>query len=152
MRTAEEVLKEKGMKIYSVESGSTIEYAILKMCNYNIGSILIEKDGNIIGIWTERDLLYNVKDGDLNPKTAIIDDYMTKNLIFADADETVFNLMDKYLGKHLRHLLIKKGENIIGILSTGDVLKASLNAKSDELNKLHAMVSWEYYSNWRWEK
>jgi len=152
MKTAEEVLKEKGMKLYSVESGSTIEYAILKMCNYKIGSILIEKDGNIIGIWTERDLLHNVKDGDFDPKTAIIDDYMTKDLISADAGETVYNLMDKFLGKRLRHLLIKKDDNLIGILSTSDILKAALNAKSEELNQLHAMVSWEYYSNWRWEK
>jgi hypothetical protein len=51
----------------------------------------------------------------------------------------------------LRHLLIEKNGEFIGVLSSGDVMKANLNEKTKELEELNAMVSWEYYENWRWK-
>jgi hypothetical protein len=56
--------------------------------------------------------------------------------------------MDKFLGLRLRHLLIKKGEEYIGLLSIGDVIKASLQEKTREFEELHAVISWEYYEEW----
>jgi len=61
-------------------------------------------------------------------------------------------LMDQFLGRHLRHLLIKKGGKFIGVLSIGDVMRATLSAKDNELKQLNAMVSWDYYENWKWER
>ena len=60
-------------------------------------------------------------------------------------------LKDKFLGLKLRHLLIEKEGKYIGLLSIGDVIKASIQEKDQELKNLNAMVSWEYYENWRWK-
>jgi high-affinity K+ transport system ATPase subunit B len=49
-------------------------------------------------------------------------------------------------------MLIEEDGKIVGLLSIGDVIKADLNAKTKELQELHAMVNWDYYDNWRWEK
>lgn len=50
----------------------------------------------------------------------------------------------------LRHLLIKRDETFIGMLSIGDVIKACLQEKTREFEELHAAVSWEYYEEWRY--
>lgn len=152
MKTAEELLSEKGTEIISVTSNACIHDALRKMAEHNIGSILVEDNGEIVGIWTERDLMKDTLIEGFDPKTAIIKDFMTKGLITAKHSDNVYNMMDVFLGKRLRHLLVKKDEKYIGLLSIGDVVKAKLNEKTKELDQLHAMVGWEYYSNWQWKK
>ncbi len=152
MKTAEELLNEKGTEIISVSPDTTIYDALQKMAENNIGSILIEENNKIIGIWTERDLLRNTLLEGFNPNTTLIKEHMITNLITAQYSDTVYSMMDVFLGKRLRHLLVKKDDKYIGLLSIGDVVKAKLNEKTKELKQLHAMVGWEYYSNWQWKK
>jgi len=88
----------------------------------------------------------------VNTESTPIKELMTKSVISAPFDDTVYNLMDKFLGKRLRHLLIEKNGKYIGLLSIGDVIKATLQEKTDELNDLKTMVSWDYYEDWKWSK
>jgi hypothetical protein len=55
-----------------------------------------------------------------------------------------------FLGLFVRHLLIEKDDAYIGLLSIGDVLRASLLKKDQQFKDLNAFVSWEYYENWKW--
>ena len=77
---------------------------------------------------------------------------MTTGLLSAPHDNSCYELLDKFLGMRLRHLLITKDDKYIGLVSIGDVIKSCLQAKDDELRKLNKFVSWEYYENWRWGK
>ena len=115
-----------------------------------VGAILVTRDEKPVGIWTERDLLRNVLDEAFDPKRSLIDDYMTQDLIFAPHTDTVYNLMDKFLGLRVRHLLIEKDGETIGMVSGGDVMKASIQEKDSELKQLNTMVGWDYYENWCW--
>jgi CBS domain-containing protein len=152
MKTAEDILQEKGNQIISVSPDSTIYDALRIMIENQIGAILIKQEDKIIGIWTERDLMRNTVTAGFNPKTAIISEYMSTGLKTAPYNDTVYALQDKFLGLKLRHLLIEKNGEYIGLLSVGDVIKASLIEKDQELKALNSMVSWEYYENWRWKK
>ena len=84
-------------------------------------------------------------------KNALIEDYMTAQLISAPHTDTVFNLMDKFLGLRVRHLLIEEDGDIIGLVSGGDVMKCVIHEKDTELRQLNSMVSWDYYENWKWK-
>lgn len=152
MKTAGDIVKEKGSAVYSVSIKATIADAIDLMVNKRIGAVLVEQDGKMVGIWTERDLLRSTLSADFDPHTARIADHMTPNLITVPHSETMYRLMDKFLGLRLRHLPVEKEGKIIGLLSSGDVIKAALVEKSREFDELHKMVSWEYYENWRWKK
>lgn len=152
MKSAEEILYEKGTKIITVNGQTSIDNAIRTMLENKIGAIIIEDKGDVVGIWTERDLLRNVSIDKIDTGSAKIKDHMTKGIISAPHDDTVYNLMDKFLGKRLRHLLIEKNGKYIGLLSIGDVIKATLQEKTEELNDLKTMVSWDYYEDWKWSK
>jgi len=152
MKNCEEILIEKGTNMIFVKDDVNIDEAVRIMLKNNIGAILVKRNEEVIGIWTERDLMRNIKMDNFDPKKAIIKNYMTKNLISALSTDSVYNLMDKFLGKRLRHLLIEKEGKYIGLLSIGDVIKATLRAKTEELNELKAMVSWDYYEDWGWQK
>ncbi len=152
MKTAEDLLNEKGGQVISVAPDSTVYDALSVMCDNNIGSILVKDGENMVGIWTERDLIKLTLEKNFNPKTAKISECMSVNLVKAPHDCSIYKMMDVFLGKRLRHLLIEKEGVFIGLLSIGDVVKANLVEKTQELENLNKIVSFEYYSNWQWKK
>ena len=152
MKTAEEILKEKKRIMISISPEKTIYEAIQTMNKNHIGAIVVKEKQQIVGIWTERDLMIDIIKKGFDPKVAKIRDYMCTDLVTADSQDSIPLLQDKFLGKRLRHLFIKKGGKIIGLLSAGDVTRASLAGTAEELTKLNAVCSWEYYENWRWKQ
>ena len=111
--------------------------------------MLVTQNEQIKGIWTERDFLRNTLEPGFDPKTARIGDYMETDLKSAAHDAPVIKLQEKFLGLYIRHILVKKKKKYIGMLSIGDVIRASLVSKDDEIKNLNKIASWEYYENWK---
>lgn len=153
MKTAEDILNDKRpFRIISVAPDQTVAAAIERMHSANIGAILIEKEGDLIGIWTERDLLRAMSHPGFDPRTAIIGDHMKTRLHSATHDTEVVQLEEMFLGLFIRHILIKKHDRFIGLLSIGDVLRASLLEKDRRIKQLNSIASWQYYENWGWDR
>jgi signal-transduction protein with cAMP-binding, CBS, and nucleotidyltransferase domain len=152
MLTAGDILQNKGEEIIFVNIDSTVADALHKMIEFKIGAILVKEGDEIKGIWTERDLMKNVITEGFYSKTTKIKDVMTTNLISSPDTASLYQLMDKCLGRRLRHLLIEKDGKFIGILSAGDITRAHLMKKSSELEELNKMANWDYYENWKFSK
>ena len=151
MKTAEDILKDKPLgQMICVSPRQTIAEAIRVMNKANIGAILIEDGDDVKGIWTERDLLRAMGDREFNPKTALIGDHMTTRIHSAAHDTPLFQLAEMFLGLFIRHIVVKKEDKFLGLLSIGDVLRADLLEKEAELKKLNKIASWNYYENWGW--
>jgi CBS domain-containing protein len=150
MKTAKDMIRDKGGDILCVPVGTTVMDALKTMNENKVGAIIATRDGKPAGIWTERDLLRNTLDAAFKPQTTLIDDVMTKTIVTAPSTDTVYNLMDKFLGLRIRHLIVEENDEIIGMVSSGDVMKASIQEKDEELKQLNTMVGWDYYENWCW--
>ena len=150
MKTAEEIWNEKERHLVTVTADTKIYDALKLMAQHKIGAMLITENDKIVGIWTERDLMEDIAEKECDIKNARIGDYMTTDLKSVDSSATVYEMLDKYLGMRLRHLIIEKDGEHVGMLSMGDVIRASLVEKTNELEKLNQIVSWEYYENWKW--
>ena len=151
METAKNMVEGKRREIVSVPVGTTLFVALEKMNQNKVGAILVTRGEKIIGIWTERDLMQDVIKEGFDLKNAVIEEYMTSRLISAPHTDTVFNLMDKFLGLRIRHLFIEEDGDIIGLVSGGDVMKCVIHEKDSELKQLNSMVSWDYYEDWKWK-
>jgi len=152
MFTAESIINEKNHDIIATSPDSTVADALKIMLEEKIGAIAIKDGDKYVGIWTERDLMKNVVTEGFFSKTSKIKDFMSTELKTAQFNESVFALQDKMLGERIRHLFIVKEEKIIGILSTGDIIKTILNNKNKELKELNAIVNFDYYENWKFDK
>ncbi|HDQ45705.1 MAG TPA: CBS domain-containing protein [bacterium] len=148
MKTALDILNEKNRAIITVSSEATVADAIRTMAEHQIGAVVVKQEGSFCGIYTERDFLRNSLEEGFDPKTARIRDFMTCDLISAAWDDPVYRLMDRMLGKRIRHLLVEKEGRHIGLLSIGDVIRAGLNETREQLKS----VSWDYYEDWKWKK
>lgn len=152
MKTAEDILMEKNRDMICVSPETTIHDALQTMVEYKIGAILVKDGEDLVGIWTERDLMRNVLEQGFDVRTARIGDYMTRGLLSVPHTADIYTMKDRFLGKRLRHLLVERDGKFIGMVSAGDVMKAALADKSEELDNLNAAVNFDYYENWKWKK
>jgi CBS domain-containing protein len=152
LRTAEDLLNEKGSYIHAIGPDVSIADAITFMNDNNVGAVLIRDGAEYIGIWTERDLLRAATDKEFDVNVNKLRDHMQTKLICVRHDEPLFSLIDKVLGLRIRHLLVKRGDQFIGMLSVGDLLRAALQQRTEELHRLQDIVKLEYYDEWRWQQ
>lgn len=147
---AEDILKAKGLELISVSPRTTVSDALRIMTEHRVGAIVVKDNGRLVGIWTERDLMKNTVTEGFDPHSDEVSKHMVTGLKYASYDESVYQLQDKFLGMRLRHLLIKKKRDCIGIVSTGDVMRMLLNDMKEQLDEAKTLASWQYYENWRW--
>ncbi|MGB5748334.1 MAG: CBS domain-containing protein [Desulfobacterales bacterium] len=149
MKTAEDIVNDKQREIVFVSWDQTVHQTCRKMIENKIGAIVVKKNDEFVGIWSERDLLRNICNEKFDPKKARICDYMSAPLQSASHSIRIHKLEEMFLGLFLRHLLIEKDGEYIGMLSIGDVLRASLLSKDRQFKQLNEFVSWDYYENWQ---
>ena len=152
MRTAQDIINDKKIKLVCVAPDMTIGAALRMMVKNKIGAILIEENDVYVGIWTERDLMRNILEPGFDIETARVGDYMSSPLHSAPHDAPLIKLEEMFIGLFVRHLLVEKDGKYIGLLSIGDVLRASLLAKDKQIRELNSIASWEYYENWGWDR
>jgi signal-transduction protein with cAMP-binding, CBS, and nucleotidyltransferase domain len=151
MTTAQKILSEKGGGIIGVPPETTVADTLRRMAEHKVGAIVVLDGETPIGIWTSRDLMRNILLPDFDPQRDPIAKYMQTHLKTALHTATAYEMMDKFLGLRVNHLLIEENGHFIGLLSSGDVMKAAIQEKTEELKSLQSMVSWEYYEEWRWK-
>ena len=152
MKTAEDLLNEKGYRMVSVSPKATVQEAVEIMVENKLGAILVMDGGKCVGIWTERDLLRQIIEPGFDHKSAIIGNHMVTELKSAQYNENMYQLFDKLVGLNIRHLLIEKDGDYIGIISERDVTRLALIDKRDDYEKLNEVVNFDYYEDWKWKK
>jgi signal-transduction protein with cAMP-binding, CBS, and nucleotidyltransferase domain len=152
MKTAGDIINDKKRDMVTVRPEQTIREALEHMQVNRIGAILVKRADKIVGIWTERDLARDILKRGFDIDTAKVGDHMTTRLYTAPDDTPLLKLQEMFLGLFIRHILITQRRKTIGLLSIGDVMRASLLDKDTQIRDLTAMASWEYYENWGWDR
>ncbi len=75
---------------------------------------------------------------------------MTTPLRTVSHTTQLHKLEDMFLGLFVRHLLVEKDGEYIGLISIGDILRANLLEKDRQFKEINALVGWDYYENWKW--
>jgi len=150
--TAEDLLAEKGSEIVSVAPDATVFEALKVMSERKLGAILVKENELFIGIWTERNLVGDTIREGFDARTVKIRDYMSSPVVTTPHDTPLYSLMDKILGLRVRHMLIERDGQPIGLLSARDVMKEALRLRVAQLNELDQIVKLQYYDQWKWER
>ncbi len=152
MKTAGDILTDKNRDMVTVRPEQTLREALERMQVNRIGAILVKRAEKIVGIWTERDLARDILKRGFDIDTAIVENYMSTRLYTAPDDTPILKLQEMFLGLFIRHILITQRRRTVGLLSIGDVMRASLLEKDAQIKDLTAMASWDYYENWGWDR
>ncbi|MBW1642997.1 MAG: PAS domain S-box protein [Deltaproteobacteria bacterium] len=140
MKSAEDIVKEKEKDFIVITADTTIFKALQLMVQNKTGAILVEEKDDIIGIWTERDLMRNILSDGFDPKTARVGDHMVAGKLKAPHTDTVDNLISRLRKINHRYLLIEKEGRYIGLLSPEDINKSDLLEKTKDYERLFEHV------------
>lgn len=136
--TVSALLREKNRSLSSIEPTATVYAAIDMMAAQNIGALPVVEGGKLVGMLSERDYTRKVILKGRSSKNTPVGDIMTRNPTTAKADDSIGDCMRKMTEERVRHLPVIKGDELVGILSIGDLVKwiiSSQTATIDQLTK-----------------
>lgn len=110
-------------KLIEVGPQQSVREASIAMWERKIGSVLIQEDGRLAGILTERDILKAMATGIDVDKTAVAD-LMTRDVITVGPDWEVYEAAAEMSARRIRHLVMVEDQKIVGVLSIRDLLLA----------------------------
>jgi CBS domain-containing protein len=120
MTTLRDLLKDR--KVYSVDASRTVLEAARFMMEHNIGALPVLRDGGLVGIISERDIMNRVVAIGRTPGTTAVAEVMTPNPRAVDANESVEECLFIMREFGFRHLPIVDGKELKGLVSLRDVL------------------------------
>ena len=114
--------------IYSVDANSTVLEAARFMMEHNIGAVPVLRDGDLAGIFSERDVMNRVVAAGRSPGQTRVSEVMTANPRAVQADDTIENCMFIMKEFGFRHLPIVEGKKLMGLISLRDIMLRSTTA------------------------
>ena len=128
-----EIVKDR--RVYSIDANSTVLEAARFMMEHSIGALPVLRDGEIVGIFSERDIMNRVVAVGRMPGTTKISEVMTANPKSISVDETIDNCLFLMLEFGFRHLPITDGKQLKGLVSLRDILLRYVSQKEAEARR-----------------
>ncbi len=137
-----EVLSTKGSEVYRLKKDNSIAEAAIKLTEKKIGALLVEdNDGKIVGILSERDIVGGMGPHGADLHDVPISELMTTNLIKCTSQDTVLQAMAMMTDRRIRHLPVFDGDDLIGVISLGDLVKCRISEVQSEADALRQYIA-----------
>lgn len=142
MDTVRNILQVKGNLVYVVSAESSVYEALEALEDKNLGSlVVVENDGTIDGIFTERDYARKVILKGRSSKETCVRDIMTNSLYWVTPDTKIEECMQMMTDKFIRHLPVLENGELIGIISIGDIVKYIIRQKDFIIDSLEHYIT-----------
>ena len=138
------LLKEKSTSVYCIAVNSTVDAAVSEMNRQRVGSIIVKDAEKVVGVFTERDVLTRIVAAGRDPKTTPVSEVMTADFLSIKKDTSVEDAMQMMSDKRVRHLPVFDDQQLLGLISIGDVTRWLLKVNEMETENLRNYVFGEY--------
>ena len=137
MITVAQILRSKGdSAVHTVGPGASVYEAMSLMAEKNIGALLVSEGEAIIGIVTERDYARKIVLMGRSSKEALVRDIMTSPVMYVEPHQSNEECMALITEKRLRHLPVFDGGKLVGLISSGDLVKEVISEQSFIIDQL----------------
>ena len=137
MPKAQIILDRKGTDVATVKREATVLEAAKLMNERRIGALVVTSGENVVGIFTERDILNRVVAAGLRPETCKIADVMTSPMACCHRDTPLAECRAIMTSKRIRHLPVVEEGRLFGLISAGDLLANEVDAQQTTIEYLH---------------
>jgi CBS domain-containing protein len=117
------ILASKGNDVVSISSNDRVADAVAMLAEKRIGAVPVIDDGHVVGIFSERDVVYSIAKVGAAALDARIGDVMTAPAMTVDPDTAVMAGLSLMTKRRIRHLPVVRGDAVVGFISIGDLVK-----------------------------
>ncbi len=141
MKPITHLLAEKGNGFWSVAPNATVFQALEMMAAKNVGALLVMEGERLAGIFSERDYARKVVLEGRSSKDTPVRDIMTTKVVCVTPTQSVEDCMALMTDKRIRHLPVIDGDEVLGIISVGDVVKAVISEQTFTISQLEHYIT-----------
>ena len=140
MLSVRQMLSEKGSAVVSIIPNTSVFDALKVMSEKNIGAVLVMEDEELLGIFSERDYARKVILAGRSSKTTEVKELMTSKVYCIDPSRTIQDVMELMNDHRFRHVPVMESEKVIGVLSSGDVMRGVVAEQKNTIDSLESYL------------
>ena len=141
MKTVTMILHAKGRDVWQVTPDSSVFDALRLMAEKNIGALAVLEQERLVGIFSERDYARKVILKGRSSKNTPVKEIMTTKVIHVGPDKTIEECMELMTHRRVRHLPVLDGNQLVGVISIGDVVKSIISEQETLIQDLEHYIT-----------
>jgi CBS domain-containing protein len=137
-----DLLRDKSPDVIKIRANDCIADAAIALTENKIGALLVQGDsGTIVGILSERDIVGGMGPHGADLHDVPVSELMTVDLIKCAPEDTVLEAMAMMTDRRIRHLPVFKGDELMGVISVGDLVKCRISEVQAEAEAMRQYIS-----------
>ncbi len=140
MHTVRQLLDAKPRHVVTIAPDASVFEALELMAEKDIGAVVVVHEERVIGILSERDYARKVILHNKASRDITVDEIMTDRVLYVGPGHTVEECMALMTDKRIRHLPVMDGDALIGVLSIGDLVKATISEQDFTIRQLERYI------------
>jgi len=141
MKTVSDLLRTKGSGVASVMPGVPVYEALQIMAERNVGALMVLDGRKLVGVFSERDYARKVILMGKSSKEIPVREIMSTHVLYVRPQQTIDDCMALMTDKRVRHLPVLAEEELVGVISIGDVVKAKIAEQEFMIEQLQNYIT-----------
>ena len=141
MKTLRRVLADKGTEVYSIGPEASVLDALTEMADREVGALVVLEDDAVVGIFSERDYARKIILEGKSSRETTVREIMTERVVYANPEMTLDECLAVMTDKRIRHLPIMREDELLGVVSIGDLVKGIIDEQRFRISQLESYVS-----------
>jgi CBS domain-containing protein len=135
------LLHHKTAAPWSIAPEATVFEAIKLMADKNIGSLLVLSGGRLLGVFTERDYTRKIALQGKTSKETRVGEIISKQIVSVTPHHSIEDCMKLMTEKRVRHLPILEGEQVVGLVSIGDLVNWIISTQNAAIAQMEQYIA-----------
>jgi CBS domain-containing protein len=134
------ILQSKGANVLSVTGDTSVAEAVAMLAQHRIGALPVINGGAVLGIFSERDVIYCMAKEGSAALDRPVSDVMTAPAMTVDSDCAVLSALSLMTRRRIRHLPVVDSEGLVGFISIGDLVKYRIEKIEAEAEAMRSYI------------
>lgn len=142
--TARTILEDKGSRVFSIDAGASVYEAVAEMDKHKVGALCVTKEGTLVGVISERDYSRKVILQGRASKDTTVAEIMSSPPICVEPSTPLAQCMHIVTERRVRHLPVVEAGRIVGVVSSGDLVRAVIVQQAQIIARLDTIIVGPY--------